>query len=303
MTLQHPDGDPPAPSTTTAQDVGVPAADGEMRELFAPHRLGVDPARPGRELAPQPAHHRRHLPVVALPHAHLLGAGPAHDLQRRLPQMLGAEQAPAGVGPSGARRVARGLGRHRADVRGSRRMVARRPGSRTSCSSSTATATSRRPTSRGPTAPSTTTPGAVVGILNVATETTGQGAGRASGRCVRSTSSPRWPTPRIPRTCAVAPSTCSARTPTTTSERPPVGCARATRCRRPSTTKVATVHVVPVVEPGLARAHGPPAATENPRRPWDADAPGLRRAVRLARRHGPERDPPPRRTSATGPRS
>lgn len=34
MTLQHPDRALPGAPTTTAQDVGVPAADGEMRELF-----------------------------------------------------------------------------------------------------------------------------------------------------------------------------------------------------------------------------------------------------------------------------
>ncbi len=293
MTLQHPDGALPGAPTTTAQDVGVPPADGEMRDLFHRTDWAATPFGPVETWPPNLQLPRRRLPVLALPHAHLLGAGPAHALQRRLPQPARREQAPAGVGPFGAGRVARGLGCHRTDARGSREWwpgdlgrgrAARRRPQRLPRGGLLHVVLRRRPRRhrRGGRHPQR-------GHRDV-----GQGAGRASSRCVHSTSrhpggrrGSRGRAPSLPRGAPLGqPRPPRERPPVGRPERPGAGGRRRRRSDGPRRARRRA---------GPRRAHRSPADDREPPPAVGSDAPALRRGVRLARGHGPERHPAPRR--------
>ena len=136
--------------------------------------------------------------------------------------------------------------------------------------------------------------GAVAGILNVATETSAKVLAERRPTCPPD-SSPPWPTPRtredVRRRCARR---ARAPTTTTTSRATSGGPRRADPAPAAVDDEGRTVHVVPVVEPGRRRAHRAPAADREPPSAVGPDAPGLRRDVRLPRRHGPERHPAPR---------
>ena len=94
--------------------------------------------------------------------------------------------------------------------------------------------------------------GAVVGVAQRRDRDHRQGARRASRRRRRPGSSPRWPTPRTPRTYAVAPSRCSARTATTTSRATCAGLRRATRLPTASTTRAGRSTSCPSSSPGCS---------------------------------------------------
>ena len=140
MAIHEPQIGPPPPAWSDEQRVLPAPAIGEGPlgvpggELASPGRRGRLVGRPaGRpaDLAAEPAHLGRHLPVVALPHPALVGTGARDDLQRRLPPDARRVQAPAGPRRPGSGGVDRDLGRHRADARagdgrGRRHLVGRR---------------------------------------------------------------------------------------------------------------------------------------------------------------------------------
>ena len=81
----------------------------------APGPRGRRSAGSARELGPDPAHRREHLPLLALPHAAVVGPRAADGLQRRLPADA-RQQAPTRLRCARTRGVAGDLARHRADA-------------------------------------------------------------------------------------------------------------------------------------------------------------------------------------------
>lgn len=74
--------------------------------------MGVDAARPHRELAAEPEDRRRHLSRVPLPDVRLVGPGPRQRSQRRL-RPAPRPAAPVGAGATGALDLGRDLAGHR----------------------------------------------------------------------------------------------------------------------------------------------------------------------------------------------